>query len=440
MTASSGTLARPRSRLHPLVVDALVASVTLLVVLIISVTTNKHPGAHAAAAGGFGERPLPAHTVVTALLGAGALVLRRRSPGPVLGATLVLTLAELILGTVSHPPAERHTSMMVMVALALFTVAAATDRATTLRVGTGTLALITVAGMLLGAQPWYASENFGIIAWTALAALAGDAVRHRRAAVDAIRERAERAEATREEEARRRVAEERLRIARELHDVVAHHIALVNVQAGVASHVMDSRPDQAKEALAQVRLASRQALSELQTTVGLLRHRDDPVAPTEPTKGLAVLGDLVDGFTRAGMAVVVERSGADEPPLPSAVDLAAYRVVQEALTNVHKHAGPDAKARVRILRTGRGDGARLEVTVLDDGPGGAPVPAGRAGAGGGHGLTGMRERAAALGGSCETEPLEGGGFRVRVVLPLRSPGGPAVERSGADRGWTLPCV
>ncbi|MFF2378009.1 sensor histidine kinase [Streptomyces xiamenensis] len=438
MTAHPGTPVRPRPwLLHPLVVDALVASVTLLIVLVVSVTINKHPGG----GGGFGERPLPAHTVVTALLGAGALVLRRRHAAPVLCATIVLTLVELVMGTFSHPPAERHTSMMVMVALALFTLAASTDRPTTLRVGTCTLALITAAGMLLGAQPWYTSENLGVIAWTALAGLAGDAVRHRRAAVNAIRERAERAEATREEEARRRVAEERLRIARELHDVVAHHIALVNVQAGVASHVMDSRPDQAKEALAQVRLASRQALSELQTTVGLLRHRDDPVAPTEPTKGLAVLGDLVDGFSRAGMAVAVEcGDGEDERPLPAAVDLAAYRVVQEALTNVHKHAGPDAKARVRISRSGRGDSARLEVMVLDDGHGGAPAPPRAPDAGGGHGLTGMRERAAALGGSCETGQVPGGGFRVRVVLPLRSPGGPAVERSeAADRGWVRPC-
>lgn len=124
----------------------------------------------------------------------------------------------------------------------------------------------------------------------------------------AIRERAERAERTREEEARRRVAEERLRIARDLHDVVAHHIALVNVQAGVASHVMDKRPDQAKEALAHVREASRSALNELRATVGLLRQTGDPEAPTEPAPGLARLDELADTFRNAGLPVEVARS------------------------------------------------------------------------------------------------------------------------------------
>src|ERR671910_102877 len=157
-----------------------------------------------------------------------------------------------------------------------------------------------------------------------MAAAAGDAVRSRRAFVDAIRERAERAERTREEEARRRVAEERLRIARDLHDVVAHHIALVNVQAGVAAHVMDRRPDQAKEALAHVREARRSALGELRATVGLLRQY-----------------------------------GAPDDPLPAAVDLAAYRIIQEALTNVRKHAGADAKAEISVVRVAR----TVEITV-----------------------------------------------------------------------------
>ena len=186
--------------------------------------------------------------------------------------------------------------------IALYTVASRTDRPTTWRVGLLTMAVLTGAAMLFGSTPWYAQENLGIFAWTGMAAAAGDAVRSRRAFVDAIRERAERAERTREEEARRRVAEERLRIARELHDVVAHHIALVNVQAGVASHVMDKRPDQAKEALAHVREASRSALNELRATVGLLRQSGDPEAPTEPAPGLGVLDELVDTFRQAGSA------------------------------------------------------------------------------------------------------------------------------------------
>jgi hypothetical protein len=173
------------------------------------------------------------------LLGAAALVMRRRRPVPVLAATGTLSLVELLSG----PP---RAPVPMCAVVALFTVAALTDRPTTWRVGLLTMTGLTAVAMLAGPLPWYAQENVAIFAWTGMAAAAGDAVRSRRAFVDAIRERAERAERTREEEARRRVAEERLRIARDLHDVVAHHIALVNVQAGVAAHVMDKRPDQAR--------------------------------------------------------------------------------------------------------------------------------------------------------------------------------------------------
>lgn len=174
----------------------------------------------------------------------------------------------------------------------------------------------------------------------------------RRAFVHAIKERALRAERTREEEARRRVAEERLRIARDLHDVVAHHIALVNVQAGVAAHVMDKRPDQAKEALAHVREASRSALNELRATVGLLRQSGDPEAPTEPAPGLARLDELADTFRNAGLPVEVARSDSGTV-LPAAADLAAYRVIQEALTNVRKHAGQERRPRSAWSASGR---------------------------------------------------------------------------------------
>jgi signal transduction histidine kinase len=278
------------------------------------------------------------------------------------------------------------------------------------------MAVLTGAAMFFGSTPWYTQENLGIFAWTGMAGAAGDAVRSRRAFVDAIRERAERAERTREEEARRRVAEERLRIARDLHDVVAHHIALVNVQAGVAAHVMDRRPDQAKEALAHVREASRSALNELRATVGLLRQSGDPEAPTEPAPGLDVLDELVITFRQAGLPVEVARAD-DGVRLPAAVDLAAYRIIQEALTNVQKHAGSDAKAEVSVIRVG----PTLEVTVLDNGV----DPDGQTD-GGGHGLLGMRERVTALGGALTAGPRYGGGFRVQAILPLKT-------RTGEDR-------
>ncbi|WP_327356662.1 sensor histidine kinase [Streptomyces sp. NBC_01304] len=409
------TLARPQSWLkaHPLALDA-----TLAACVLACMVTGSFVEPHGPNGPYFGRAPDRLSLVLMAL-GSLALVYRRRAPMLVLAATSAVTVIELITG-------EPRAPVAMSAVIALYTVAASTDRPTTWRVGLATMAVLTAVAMLAGPLPWYSQENLGVFAWTGMAAAAGDAVRSRRAFVDAIRERAERAEQTRDEEARRRVAEERLRIARDLHDVVAHHIALVNVQAGVASHVMDKRPDQAKEALAHVREASRSALNELRATVGLLRQSGDPEAPTEPAPGLARLADLVDTFRHAGLPVEVVRAD-DGMTLPAAVDLAAYRVIQEALTNVQKHAGQDAKAEVSVIRVG----PNVEVTILDDGP--QPDPKARAKSdaksdakaeaepepGGGHGLLGMRERATALGGSIAVGPRYGGGFRVHAILPLQ---------------------
>ncbi|WUV76147.1 histidine kinase [Streptomyces sp. NBC_01477] len=315
-------------------------------------------------------------------------------------------------------------------------------------------AVLLLAGALstlLVVRHWADGWVIAVFAWAGTAAAACDAVRSRRAYAAAIEERALRAEQTREEEARRRVAEERLRIARELHDVVAHQIALANVQAGVAAHVMDRRPDQAKQALAHVREASRSALDELRATVGLLRQRGEPAAPMEPAPGLDLLDQLLDGFRRAGLRVTFEERANGDPaplprgPLPASVDLTAYRVIQESLTNVQKHAGPGAGAIVRIRR----DPGALEVMVDDDGapgtaesllpapslprpdaagdgssqvPPGVPCPGRPTERGsGGHGLLGMYERASALGGVCQAGVRPGGGFRVWVRLPLSVP-------------------
>ncbi|GGX53340.1 two-component sensor histidine kinase [Streptomyces minutiscleroticus] len=405
-------------RAHPLVVDGALAAAVLVCMVVASFA-----GPHGGQGPEWGTRSPGVLGVVLMVLGAAALVLRRRAPMAVLAVTAALCLVEFVAGEVRVPVA-------MSCAVALYTVAATTDRPTTWRVGLLTMTVLTGCAMLAGPLPWYAQENLGIFAWTGMAAAAGDAVRSRRAFVDAIRERAERAERTREEEARRRVAEERLRIARDLHDVVAHHIALVNVQAGVAAHVMDRRPDQAKEALAHVREASRSALDELRATVGLLRQSGDPAAPTEPAPGLDRLDDLVGTFHSAGLAVEVARAD-HGTVLPAAVGLAAYRVVQEALTNVQKHAGTGAKAEVSIVRVG----AHVEITVLDDGGGGGRGEDGSDGSGGrdrdgsgdggarpdgsgGHGLLGMRERVTALGGRCTAGPRHGGGWRVHAILPV----------------------
>lgn len=407
-------------RAHPLALDGALA---LAVLVAMTIGSFADPGGHDVPT--FGTRTPAASSLLLMTLGALALVRRRREPMAVLAATGTLTVVELVT---ADPPAP----VVMSAVIALYTVAARTDRPTTWRVGLLTMAALTAAAMLFGSAPWYSQENLGVFAWTGMAGAAGDAVRSRRAFVDAIRERAERAERTREEEARRRVAEERLRIARDLHDVVAHHIALVNVQAGVAAHVMDKRPDQAKQALAHVREASRSALNELRATVGLLRQSGDPEAPTEPAPGLALLGELVASVRQAGLPVEVACAAGEDPPLPSAVDLAAYRVIQEALTNVRKHAGPGAKAEVSVVRVG----ATAEVMVLDNGRGNA-AGAPQAAPGGGHGLLGMRERVTALGGTLTAGPRYGGGFRVHAILPVEAraqePGRPgAADRTGEN--------
>ncbi|MFJ9738190.1 sensor histidine kinase [Streptomyces sp. NPDC101166] len=395
-------LARAQRQLkaHPLAADATLAAGVLACML-----AGSFVDPHGERGVSWSLRTPDLLSLLLMTFSAAALVFRRSAPMTVLAVTGSLSLVESVTGDPRAPVA-------MSAVVALFTVAAATDRATTWRAGLLTMTVLTGAAMIAGPLPWYAQENLGLLAWTGIGATAGDAVRSRRAALQAIRERAERAERTREEEARRRVAEERLRIARDLHDVVAHHIALVNVQAGVAAHVMDKRPDQAKEALAHVRDASRSALNELRATVGLLRQSGDPEAPTEPAPGLDRLDELAGTFRSAGLQVEVARDDQDTA-LPAAVDLAAYRVIQEALTNVRKHAGADAKAEVSVVRVG----PHIEVTVLDDGSGDAPAHQ----AGGGHGLLGMRERVTALRGTLTTGPRYGGGFRVHAILPLKTP-------------------
>ncbi|MFI0190348.1 sensor histidine kinase [Streptomyces sp. NPDC017082] len=399
------TLDRARCGLkaHPLALDAALAAAVLVCMVAGSFAVPRD--GHGVT---WGVHTPDVLSLLLMLAGAAALVFRRRVPRTVLAVTGTVSVVECVTGDPRAPVA-------MSAVVALYTVAATTDRPTTWRLGLLTMTVLTAAAMLAGPLPWYAQENLGVLAWTGIGATAGDAVRSRRAVVQAIRDRAERAERTREEEARRRVAEERLRIARDLHDVVAHHIALVNVQAGVAAHVMDKRPDQAKQALAHVREASRSALEELRATVGLLRQSGDPEAPTEPAPGLSRLADLAATFRSAGLPVEVAGAG-QGGELPAAVDLAAYRIVQEALTNVQKHAGPGARAEVSVVRVG----PALEVTVLDDGSGTPGVPE----AGGGHGLLGMRERVGALGGTLTTGTRYGGGFRVHAILPVKTPPAP----------------
>ncbi|MFI9530149.1 sensor histidine kinase [Micromonospora rosaria] len=380
----------------------------------------------AAAPGGLGAAD-PTMVGCVALT-AAAVTARRRRPLPALAvALLAATVERAVVGT---------DSSLVGVLIALYTACVRTDRRTALLSGT-VAALVLAGGALVEGRP--GTDLFGLVIWAALGTSVGDAVRNRRAYTDAMRERAERAERTREEEARRRVLAERIRIARDLHDAVAHHIALVNAQAGIAVHLMDRQPELAREALGHIRETSRSALDELRATVGLLRQSGDPAGPRDPVPGLADLDDLVASFRHAGLVVEVSRDGGlgELPPL---VDLSAYRIVQEALTNVHKHAGV-TRAWVRL---GVRAGATLDLLVSDRG--GGPGRRGRVdrdaaagdgdGPGHGHGLIGMRERAEAVGGTFRAGPRPGGGFEVAVELPLPGDGRarPAVPDPSAGGG------
>jgi hypothetical protein len=271
----------------------------------------------------------------------------------------------------------------------------------------GTLAVgyvgFTVLPPLLGQESWDLGRALGLAAWLLVLGTGAEIIRSRR------ERRAELAH-VQAEEARRRASEERLLIARELHDVLAHNISLINVQAGVALHLLDERPDQARPALTAIKDASKEALGELRSVLDVLRRSGDgTTAPRDPTAGLRDLPGLVERTRTAGLDVTLDVSG-DVRPIPAGVDLAAFRIAQEALTNVvrHAHAG---SARVRL---DYGD-EHLAVQVDDDGDAGAPVPS-REGAG--RGIAGMRERVQALDGTFEAGPRPGRGFRVRARLPI----------------------
>ncbi|MER5750235.1 sensor histidine kinase [Streptomyces sp. NPDC002088] len=238
----------------------------------------------------------------------------------------------------------------------------------------------------------------------------GSARQSRRAYLESLYMRAELAERTREEEARRRVGEERVRIARELHDVVAHHLALANAQAGTAAHLVRRKPEQAERLITDLAGTTASALRELKATVGLLRRPDEEGTPTDPAPGLGRLPELIEEHAAMGLAVTVSTEG-EERPLAPGVDLTAYRIMQEALTNVGKHAATGT-ARVTLSYAGN----VLTITVSDDGAGQITAPDGAAL--GGYGLIGMRERAQSAGGHFTAGHRPDGGFTVTAELPV----------------------
>ena len=320
--------------------------------------------------------------------------MRRQQPRAVLAAIFAVTLLYVSLG---YPQGPNYFSLVVAVVSAV----RAGDRAAArVAVIAGWVLFLWVPAALGVTGVPTAVAAFAIAAWLLVLLAAAEALRGRH-------ERAAEARRARQEEARRKADEERLRIARELHDVLAHNISLINVQSGVALHLMDDQPEQARIALEAINEASADALREVRTALNILRgSKEEP--PRAPTAGLARLDELVSRAAAAGVGVSLEVQG-DPRPLPASVDLAAFRIVQESLTNIVRHA--EAGSAKVELTYGNGD---LTLQIDDDGGGPA------AQAGGGSGIAGMRDRATALGGELEAGPQPTGGFRVRARLPLGS--------------------
>ena len=250
-----------------------------------------------------------------------------------------------------------------------------------------------------------------VLAW-----VLGDSIRTRRAYWAQLEEKAARLEKERETQSQIAVAAERARIARELHDVVAHNVSVMVVQADGAAYVLDAAPEQARQALETISGTGRQALAEMRRLLGVLRTGEQPEGGEYvPQPGVEQLTDLIDQVRGAGLPVDFRVEG-DPRPLPSSIELTAYRIVQEALTNTRKHGGPHAGATVRLAYTDDD----LDLLVEDDGRGAQHELYEEGGADGlGHGLIGMRERVGMVGGSLEAGAREGGGFRISAVLPLK---------------------
>jgi signal transduction histidine kinase len=380
------------SSAHPFLFDAAIA---LLVggVGVLPLLLELHPDGH---------QPSTADAIAAGVAFV-LLLARRRAPLAVL-AILLFSQIVVTVATADRTPVLEGAMM-----IAIYTVARTADRRLALvMAATTALTLYTVSAVALGSLT--DPESLGAFAWTGMAAAIGGTVRTWRDYVAATEERAARAEATKEQEARRRVAEERLRIARELHDVIAHHIALINLQAGVAGHLMRTEPDQADIALGHIRDAGRTVLDELGSLLYVLRQTGDDGQPTEPLPDLSRLGQLLESLTAAGLSIHHRQAGTPRP-LPTATELAAYRIIQEGLTNAHKHG----TSRTHLLVDYQPDALHIQIRN--------PVPARPSppAEGTGNGLTGMRERAHAVSGSLHAGPGPDGTFRLDARLPIPRP-------------------
>jgi signal transduction histidine kinase len=361
----------------------------------------------------LGFAPRATAMLLSLLLGL-AVALRRRAPDKMLLLVVAVGVAQLLLDVQVNPG---DFAMLVII----YTVAA--------RGGPRWASLLALIGGLFAAplsQLRWPAEQAGtgdrifftvvlsvpfVLAW-----VLGDSIRTRRAYFDQLEERATRLEKEREAQAKVAVAAERARIARELHDVVAHNVSVMVVQADGAAYVLDAAPEQAKQALETISSTGRLALAEMRRLLGVLRTGDTREGGEYvPQPDVEQIEDLVEQVRSAGLTVDFKIEGTARP-LPSGVELTAYRIVQEALTNSRKHGGPDVGASVRLVYFDDG----LGLLVEDDGRGAAHELYVDGGADGrGHGLIGMRERVGMVGGTLDAGPRPGGGFRISALLPLK---------------------
>jgi signal transduction histidine kinase len=387
--------------------------------------TSGPPWAHGDGGDVIGRTDLDPLGIGLLLAGPALLLLRRRNPVFTVCAIAAVT-ALYFLRAYTYGPAP-----LALVVAMMAAVVAGHRLLVWAGTGIGLAAFFTLTalvgvpaaergrdGLFPVEEPTLGGSSF-VVGWALVVLVTAELIRMRG-------QRAAETARTRAEEERRQASEERLRMARELHDVLAHNISMINVQAGVALHLMDENPEQARTALAAIKEASKEALGEMRGVIGALRAQGE-TAPRAPTAGLDRLDDLLARARSAGLEVSAEVTG-ERRPLHAGTDLAAFRIVQESLTNVTRHAGPGpVTARVRIAYGEH----EIVVEVEDDGRG-APLLDDRPG---GAGIRGMRERAAALGGAFDAGPRPGGGFRVRARLPLDGePGETAGETATPGRG------
>ncbi|GAB2816781.1 sensor histidine kinase [Actinoallomurus bryophytorum] len=379
---------------HPLVADALTSAVLTLACLLVAAFQDSY--------GLPGKQPDLVSGLIVGVV-VMSLTLRRRMPVAVLAFVLVGCLTLTALGYVPMlGPAAAYL-------IAIYSVASHRGLATSLPVGAFGLMLFIVSMALDGYWFWQAVSNSVLLigVWWI-----GRSLRLRRAYLDELEARARRLERAREADSRAARAEERSRIARELHDVVAHHVSVMTVQAGAARRILHRDPEAVQDALSTIEQMGRTALGEMRRLVGVLRTEAEPArSELSPQPGVHDVNGLVDQLRETGLQVQLWIEG-ESRALSPGVDLAAFRLVQEALTNTLKHAGPQARAWVRIQYADR----QLEIEVEDDGRG-LVAGLGRPG-GNGHGLVGMRERVALYGGDLRIGPRSGGGFEVRARFPL----------------------